>query len=67
LTLVLLAMFLMFLVGQVVTGFAEYNAEQELHGQSRVAMAEHFATGHPWEALFENWEREVLQMAAFVS
>jgi hypothetical protein len=23
-------------------------------------------TGHPWEALFENWESEFLQMALFV-
>jgi hypothetical protein len=31
LTLLLMAMFLLFLVGQAVSGFAEYNAEQELH------------------------------------
>ena len=28
LTLVLMAMFLLFLVGQLMTGFAEYNSEQ---------------------------------------
>jgi hypothetical protein len=66
LTLVLMAMFLVSLVGQVATGHAEYNAEQEEHGQGRAGLAEYFVTGHPWEALFENWESEFLQMAVFV-
>ena len=29
-------------------------------------MADYLSTGHPWEALFENWESEFLQMAAFI-
>ena len=29
-------------------------------------MSGYLATGHPWEALFENWESEFLQMAVFV-
>ena len=66
LTLVLMAMFLLFLVGQGLTGFAEYNDEQMQHGQAAVPMADYLATGHPWEALFENWESEFLQMAVFV-
>jgi membrane protein implicated in regulation of membrane protease activity len=66
LTLLLMAMFLVFLVGQVLSGRAEYNAEQQLHGQSTVSMRGYLATGHPWEALFENWESEFLQMAVFV-
>src|SRR5262249_11274268 len=47
-------------------GFYEYNDEQAEHGQTPVTMVEYFATGHPWEALFENWESEFLQMAVFV-
>jgi hypothetical protein len=66
LTLLLMAMFLLFLGGQLVTGFAEYNSEQVQHGQSAVTMSDYFATGHLWEALFENWESEFLQMAVFV-
>ena len=66
LTLALMVMFLLFLAGQLVTGLAEYNAEQEEHGQAAVVMHEYLATGHPWEALFENWESEFLQMAVFV-
>lgn len=61
LTLLLMAMFALCLVGQLVIGLAEYNAEQEQHGQPAAAMKDYLATGHPWEALFENWESEFLQ------
>ena len=66
LTLILMAMFPLFLVGQGLTGFAEYNDEQMQHGRAAVPMADYLATGHPWEAVFENWESEFLQMAVFV-
>jgi hypothetical protein len=66
LTLVTMGLFLLFLAGQFVTGFNEYNASQAEHGQVMVDMAGYFRTGHPWEALFENWESEFLQMAVFV-
>jgi hypothetical protein len=66
LTLALMAMFMLFLAGQLITGFAEHNGEQAQHGQAAVSMADYLATGHPWEALFENWESEFLQMAVFV-
>ena len=66
LTLVLMAMFLLCLAGQLATGFAEYNSEQVEHGEAAVSVGGYFATGHPWEALFENWESEFLQMAVFV-
>jgi hypothetical protein len=66
LTLLLMAMFLVCLVAQLITGLHEYNATQAEHGQSPVAMTDYLITGHPWEALFENWESEFLQMAMFV-
>ena len=66
LTLVLMAMFLLCLAGQMMTGFAEYNSEQVQHGRAAVSPSDYLATGHPWEALFENWESEFLQMAMFV-
>jgi hypothetical protein len=66
LTLPLMAMFLLFLAGQVLSGRIEYNAEQQLHGQPTASMSGYLATGRPWEALFENWESEFLQMAVFV-
>jgi len=66
LTLLLLSMFALFLVGQLATGRAEFNAEQREHGQPLVTLSGYLATGHPWAALFENWESEFLQMAVFV-
>ena len=62
----LLALFVACAAGQLLTGYGEYNDEQVSHQQLRVSMREYLVTGHPWEALFENWESEFLQMAAFV-
>jgi Domain of unknown function (DUF6766) len=66
LTLLLMSLFLVFLAGQFATGLAEYNAEQREHRQPEVTFTRYLGTGHPWEALFENWESEFLQMAAFI-
>ena len=66
LTLSLLALFAVATVGQLLTGRQEFNEERKVHGQPAVTMRGYLATGHPWEALFENWESEFLQMAAFV-
>ncbi len=66
LTLALLGLFAVSLAGQVISGFHEYNATQTEHGQALVSPGEYSGTGHPWEALFENWESEFLQMAVFV-
>jgi hypothetical protein len=66
LTLVLMAMFLASLLGQLIAGQREYNATEEEHGQPAVAIVDYLSTGPPWEALFENWESEFLQMAVFV-
>ena len=66
LTLVLMGMFLLCLAGQVVTGLAEYNGEREQHDEPAVSVSEYLATGHFWEATFENWESEFLQMGVFV-
>ena len=45
---------------------SEYNATQREHGEPLVTWSGYLSTGHPWEALFENWESEFLQMAVFV-
>jgi hypothetical protein len=49
-----------------VTGLYEYNATQREHGEMVVNAAAYLRTGHLWEAVFENWESEFLQMAVFV-
>ena len=66
LTLVLVGLFAVFLAGQFATGLTEYNDERRAHGRPQVSVALYFRTGHLWEAVFENWESEFLQMAVFV-
>jgi hypothetical protein len=63
----MLALFAIFLAGQIVAGWYEFNQEQVEHGRSVIALISYLSMGHPWEALFENWESEFLQMTAFVT
>jgi hypothetical protein len=67
LTLVMLGLFAVFLAGQIVAGWSEFNQAQTEHGLPAIGLFGYFAVGHFWEALFENWESEFLQMAAFIS
>ena len=67
LTLVMLGLFAVFWVGQILTGWTEFNQEQIDHGAVALPLLSYLFRGHPWEALFENWESEFLQMAAFVT
>jgi hypothetical protein len=66
LSLVLVALFFVFLVGQALAGHRHYNEEQLEHGQQTVALAEYLTSGDFLEATAENWESEFLQMAAYV-
>lgn len=64
-----LAMFLLFglsLAGQVTMGFADYNSDRTEHGETPITLPTYLGSGHFIEAVFENWESEFLQMAAFV-
>ena len=66
LSIVMTVLFLLFLVGQAVSGMYEYNDEQQQHGQPTVAFGSYLGTSHFMEATMENWESEFLQMFAFV-
>jgi len=66
LTLVLMLCFAMGLAGQILAGHRTFNHEQLEHRTGEVALRDYLSTGHPWAALFENWESEFLQMAMFV-
>jgi hypothetical protein len=66
LTLALMAMFLTSLGGQIATGLIEFNNDRVEHAEPALGLRGYLETGHPWEALFENWESEFLQMAVFV-
>ena len=66
LSIVLLALFVISMAGQAVTGWIDHNDEAGDHGAPTVAFADYLRTGHFWEATGENWESEFLQMALFV-
>jgi hypothetical protein len=66
LTLTMLALFLVSGVGLCLTGWLQFNETRVEHGALEVAFSTYFREGHFWEALFENWESEFLQMSAFV-
>ena len=66
LSLVAFALFLVSLLGMVVSGQRDYNQEQRQHGEPTVSVVEYLGTGHFGEAIFENWESEFLQLGAFV-
>ena len=66
LTLTMLALFAACAVGQVLAGWFEFNQTAASHGVPALALATYVTRGHMWEALFENWESEFLQMSAFV-
>ena len=66
LSLTLFALFAFSLAGQYFAGWYEYNEDQNLHGRAAVSGVEYLGEGHFWEALFENWESEFLQMAAYI-
>ena len=64
-----IAMFFLFaisLVGQVLAGHRVHNQDQIEHEQPTVSLGGYLRSGHFVEAVFENWESEFLQMAAFV-
>jgi hypothetical protein len=66
LTIVLGALFAIFLVGQSLVGHRAYNSEQEAHGQPEVGYGQYIRSAHFLEAMTENWESEFLQMFGFV-
>ena len=66
LSIVMFCLFLFSVVGQSIMGFHEYNDDQKDHGQASIGYVEYLGSGHFVEAIFENWESEFLQMAAYV-
>jgi hypothetical protein len=66
LSIVLLALFIVTLVGQSFAGHRHYNDEQRDHGEPPVSYGEYLSSPEFLEATMENWESEFLQMAAYV-
>lgn len=66
LSLVFLLFFIVAMGGQIFFGLQEYNKDVAEWGGRSVGLSEYFKSGHFFEATFENWESEFLQMALFV-
>ena len=66
LSLVLIALFVLFFAGQAVFGWRNYNDEQDEHYRPQIGFVQDLATGAFGEAVFENWESEFLQMSLYV-
>lgn len=54
------------IAGMIFAGVQAFNHEAIMHGEPTVTLAGYLATGHFLSHLFENWESEFLQMAAYV-
>src|SRR5687768_6624246 len=65
-TLVLMTLCALFIYGQMVMSLRDYKDIRGEHSEITVTMTVYLSTKHLCEALFENWESEFLQMAAFV-
>lgn len=66
LSIAMFSLFAVSLVGQIAAGHRTYNHDQSEHGSPTVTIGKYLGSGHFIEAVFENWESEFLQMAAFV-
>ncbi len=66
LSIVFLILFLFSFIGQIFTGWKQFNEFLTEHGQPLISILNYFTTGHFLQSTFENWESEFLQMALFV-
>jgi len=66
LSIVLLALLLCFLAGQIGFGFLAHNEELAENHRAGLDLWEYLHSGHFISATFENWESEFLQMGMYV-
>jgi hypothetical protein len=66
LTIVLMSIFALSVTGMAWTGWHAANEELVGHGRAALTFTQYLASGEFVSALFENWESEFLQMAAYV-
>lgn len=66
LTIVLMVLFIASVAGMAWTGWHADNDERVGHGATAALFLDYLASGAFMSALFENWESEFLQMAAYV-
>ena len=60
LSLTLFGLFLLFLVGQALTGWRDEVNDLSAHGRPAIRLVEYLGSGAFLEATMENWESEFL-------
>ncbi len=66
LSLIFLLLFLLSLGGQIITGHQQHNQQMIEEGGQILSISAYLTSGHFFQATFENWESEFLQMALFL-
>ncbi len=66
LSIVLIILMLIFLLGQLLTGWKTENKELAENGNTVLSLGQYIHSGHFIQATFENWESEFLQMMIYV-
>jgi hypothetical protein len=66
LTIVFIILFILAMVGQILTGHKEYLKELSNDNAPGVSLINYLKSGHFFQATFENWESEFLQMGLFI-
>jgi hypothetical protein len=59
-------LFIISIIGQIITGLEEHNDETVELGGHSLSMSQYLISGHFLQSTFENWESEFLQMALFL-
>jgi hypothetical protein len=66
LSLVFLGLFLAALVLQAIAGLADFNEQQDMHGDPHVSMWRYLTSSAFGAAVMENWQSEYLQFTLFI-
>ena len=66
LSITFLVLFLAAVVGQAIAGHADFNEEQDRHGDPRISLARYLVSSDFGTAVMENWQSEYLQFTLFV-
>jgi hypothetical protein len=66
LSLVFLGLFLAALVFQAIAGHADFNEEQDRHGDARISFLRYVSSSEFGVGVMENWQSEYLQFTLFI-
>jgi hypothetical protein len=66
LSLVFLGLFLAALVFQAIAGHADFNEDQDRHGDPRISFLRYVTSAEFGVAVMENWQSEYLQFTLFI-